>query len=355
MTELIYCPVFEKQPSDEYLERWREHIAATGCPETFENVSTTKPTQHENIVLLSDEIRVPVLLRPGGDRVPCSFCAPGSPKFIRGRMAYFPDEKAVRFIGHQCAATHFGENYQHAERLFRRQQRCREYFELWDEIASRRVTLVEFVDRMAAVASDLQFAREQFDTGTAKGFCKFLHTELAQTDGELFVDEDLGGKDRHGNVVIQRKSIGKAAGLKFLAEGYDVARDTRRLKMGLSDAERALPEWAPMNPEHPGTEEILKRGQFVEKVMRDMLATLALIMDGQEFLKRKHLSMLHRWGNRPGTPFGRFEIKADANQVLVRSDTYAGIHYANVNVPARAHHPIPVVHTDVAIIQKKVS
>ncbi|MBT1155751.1 hypothetical protein J1C56_09115 [Aminobacter anthyllidis] len=355
MTDLAHYPVFETQPSDEYLERWRQHIATTGCPETFENVSTSRPTQHDNIVLLSEEITVPVMLRPGGERVPCSFCAPGSPKFIRGRMAYFPDEGTARFVGHQCAATHYGENFRHAERLFRRQQACRDYFDTWLEIGARRDALTQFVARMSKIAADLQFARDQLDE-QAKGYSQFLHRELAQTNGELFVDADLGMKDRLGNAVIQRKAIGRAHGLKFLAEGYDVKRDVCQLQSALADAAHPLPGWSPTTPEHPATEEILKRGRMVERAMRSMLATLASIEDGQKFFARKNLQTLHRWGNRPNTPFARFEISVDGRQVLFRSESFAGPHYANVVVPEGAHTPLPPANDpDVVFIERKVA
>ncbi|CAN7370017.1 hypothetical protein [Aminobacter ciceronei] len=355
MMDLAHHPVFEGQPSDDYLERWRQHTATTGRPEDFECVSTSRPTQHDNIVLLSEEITVPVLLRPGGERVPCSFCAPGSPKFIRGRMAYFPDEKTVRFVGHQCAATHYGENFRHAERLFRRQQACRDYFDTWQEIGARREALAQFVARMAKIAADLQFVRDQLDE-QAKGYCEFLQRELAQTNGELFIDADLGMKDRTGNAVIQRKSIGRASGLKFLAYGYDVKRDVRHLQTALTDAAQPLPDWSPTTPEHPATDEILKRGRMVARAMRSMLATLASIDDGQRFFARKNLLLLHRWGNRPNTPFARFEISVDGRQVLFRSDSFAGLHYANVVVPEGTHTALPPANDpDVVFIERKVA
>lgn len=350
-----FFPVFEEMPSDEFIAKWREYITETGCPENFENVSTTKPTQIENIILLSEEISVPISLRPGGERVPCPFCAVGSPKFIRGRMAYFPDERAVRFVGHRCAATHFGENFQHAERLFRRQRACREYFDLWQEVANRRGALVQFVGNLSKIAMDLQFVRDQMEEQAA-GYCQFLHRELAQTDGELFVDADLGMTDRSGNAVIQRKSIGKADGLKFLAEGYDVARGVRLLQSALSDAENPLAEWSPTSPEHAATEDVLKRGRIVEKAMRSMLVILASIGDGQTFLVRKNLLLLHRWGNRPSTPFIRFEISVDGRQVLFRSESFAGAHYANVIVPEGTNNSLPPANDpDVKFFEKKAA
>lgn len=330
-----FFPVFDAMPDDEFIARWREHISATGTPEEFESVSTTKPVQLENINLLSEEIVVPIKLRLGGDLVPCPFCAPGSPKFIRGRMAYFPDEKAVRFVGHKCAKSHFGENFKRAEAMFRHQTMCRQYIDLWREIGPRYDDIERFLCVMSKAAVDVQFVRDQLDK-QAIGFASFLHGELAQVRGELFVKLDLGIKDRNGNPVIQEKLIGTAAGLRFLSRGYDVEKRIRQIKSALGTVEVELPEWAPSSPEHPATEEILKRGRLVEKSIQRIPELLADINDGLLFLRRKNLSLVHRWGNRMDTPFARFEIKSDDRQLQVRSNSFAGDHYTNVLIPAAA-------------------
>jgi len=344
-----FFPVFDTMPSDEFITRWREHTSNTGMPEEFESVSTTKPAQLENINLLSEEIAVPIKLRPGEDRVPCPFCAPGSPKFIRGRMAYFPDEKAVRFIGHKCAQSHFGDNFKLAEAVFRRQTMCRQYIELWREIGPRYGDMERFLDVMSKSAVDLQFVRDQLDK-QATGFAGFLHGELAQVRGELFVKLDLGIKDRNGTAVIQEKLIGTAAGLRFLSRGYDVEKRIRQTRSALSTVEVELPEWIPSSPEHPATAEILKRGRLVEKSIQRIPGLLADINDGLLFLRRKNLSLIHQWGNRMDTPFARFEIKSDDRQMQVRSNSFAGDHYANVLIPAAAKLA-PVKTPDPAIEQ----
>lgn len=331
-TSTSFHPIFPSVPNDEYLARWRECIARTGRPEDFEGVSTNKPTQLENIVLLSEEIKVPVGLRPGGDKVPCPFCATTAPKFIRGRMAYFPDEQAVRFVGHRCAQTHFGDNFKHAERTFRRQMACRSYIDLWKEVAEQRSGLVQFVEPLSAIAEDLHFTIEQLD-GHARGFRTFLHTELAQTDGELFLRSDLGMTDRLGNAVVQSKSIGKAAGLRFLWEGYSAARDLRQMKSALADSEHPLPEWHATSPEHPATDEIIRRGRMLEKALRNMLPALADIQDGIGFFAPKNVGLIHRWGNRPQTPFAKFEFGLAGRQLLVRCRSIAGEYFANVLIP----------------------
>lgn len=330
-----HFPNFEQIPDDAFINDWRAHITATGCPEDFHQVSTSVPEQHENINLLSEEISVPISLRPNGDLVPCPFCAPDSPKFMRGRMAHFPDEKVIRFIGHRCAATHFGENYRHAERAFKRQKKCRQYIDLWKQIAPQYGDLVQFIDLMAKSADDLQFVRDELDR-QAPGLSGFLHGELAQTNGDLFINVDLGGKDRHGNAVIQRKQLGTANGLRFLDRDYDISRQVKRGRSALSTVEDDLPEWTPSSPEHPSTDEILKRGQLVQRALERIPEMLEDIKDGLLFLRPRNIAMIHQWGNRVDNPYTRFEVKSDDRQVRIRCNSFAGEHYANVVIPPGA-------------------
>lgn len=331
-TSTKFHPVFPTLPSDEYLAEWRNFISTTGRPEDFDGVSTNKPTQLEDIVLLSEEISVPVGLRPGGEKVPCPFCATAAPKFKRGRMAYFPDEHAVRFIGHRCAQTHFGENFKHAERLFRRQQACRTYLDMWKEVGEQRASLLQFTIPLLSIAEDLQFTLQQLDEN-ARGFRAFLHTELAQTDGEIFITSDLGMKDRLGNAVVQSKAIGKAVGLRFLWEGYSAARDLSQLKSALSHTEHPLPRWEATSPEHPATDEIIKRGRALEKALRTILPTLGDVRDAMEFFAPKNVALISRWGNRPQTPFVKFEFRLSDRQLLIRVRSIAGEYFANVLLP----------------------
>lgn len=340
--DLKHVPVFPARPTDAYLLEWRDWIAATGAPEKFKNVSTSKPTQIDNIVLLSEEISVPVGRREGGGMVPCPFCSPTEPKFKNGRMAYFPDEKVVRFVGHRCAESHFGENYRAAEHAFRRQQGCQRYQALWQTAAPHLDGLAAYLAELASCADRFQLVRERLDQ-QAVGFSEFLHTELAQTGGDLSIMEDLGMKDRHGEAVIQKRSLGVAAGLRFLAHDFDVAGILRRARMGEQALRVPLPEWKAETPEHPATDAILKAGRGVERVLKAVPAARDGMLDAQAFLKGKNLALIQRWGSHPASPFSRLEIKRDERQLFVRSNTYRGQHYANVLVPPETADPLPSV------------
>jgi hypothetical protein len=337
---LVAFPIFAEQPSEQYLLRWRQHIDITGYPETFENVSTTKPDQLENIVLLSEEISVPVAKREGGEMIPCPFCSRDSPKFKRGRMAWFPDEKTTRFIGPRCAQTHFGENYRFAERMFARQDKCRQYLRLWKELGDHRSDLADLVDTILTASGDAQYLRDRIEED-APGFGEFLHRELAQTKGALKVLEDLGGKDRLGNAVMQERVIGTASGLLFLAEGAQAHRAAKRAKMVMSFLENPLPAWEPSTPEHPATEEVLRVGRAVSKALKELPRVRDTLKDAQDFIEAKNIANIHRWGRNPQSGFGSFEMRRDGKQLFIRATTFAGRFYANVLLPKKLSEPIP--------------
>ena len=161
---------------------------------------------------------------------------------------------------------------------------------------------------------------------------------------------------RQGNAVIERKSIGVAAGLAFLAPGYDAMRDIRNLKAALSDTARDLPEWAPTCPEHQATDEILKRGRVVERAMQRMVETLLSVSDGQKFLSKRNIGKIHRWGNRPSSPFSRFDLKIEDRGLLVRSNTFAGDHYANVLIADQSDRDLPSMNdSSITHIRKMVA
>lgn len=330
--------VFPSQPDDAFIAAWRTHIEGTGYPELFNNVSTSKPEQDEGIELLSEEILVPVGLREGGSRVPCPFCSRHGPKFERGRMAYFPIEHVVRFIGRHCAIKHFGENYHEAEKRYRQQAACREYIAFWKEMAARRDELEDFFAQIEPVAGNLAFVRRQIDD-QAPGFATFLYGELVQSNGELVIVTHTGVKDRHGNAVDERKSIGRAVGRSLLAREFDPKKAIDKAKAAMHDLNVDLPDWSP--DDHETTMAIVNRGWKSVKGLRYLVELRTELADAQRFLEPKNLRLIERWANDPSSPIVSLTLRRDGKQLLIRSDSYAGKHYSNAIVPETAFAALP--------------
>lgn len=323
-----HFPEFGRQPDEAYLQEWRNHIQETGYPERFDRVSSSRPEQMHNIVLLSEEIRVPTSIRDGGERVPCPFCSPGSPKFARGRMAYFPDESVVRFVGHRCAKSHFGENYAAAERLFDRQMRCRRYVGLWSEVNERRGEIGDLLDVAEPVAAAVEDVRERIEE-QAPGFCSFLRRELAQSKGELTILEDLGQKDRAGNAVFQRTIIGTAAGLSYLETDARPLKVIRDARASLAKTSIDLPAWSATSPEHEATQDILRLGRGVAKCLRGVPEAIEVLRDAQAFLKARNIALIQRWGARSDSPFALFQMERSERQISIRVRSFAGNFFAS--------------------------
>jgi hypothetical protein len=276
----------------------------------------------------------------GGEDVPCPFCSPEKPKFGRGRMAYFPRESVIRFVGHRCAKTHFGENYATAEQQFRRQETARRYIQLWKAVATDKDKIAELLETLLAVGEKVELVRREMER-TAPGICKELYRELSNTAGELRVTDDLGMRDRHGKVVRQTQVIGTGAGLAFLRASFAPVKVVRRAKAALAATEFELPEWEPMTPEHQATEDILKLGRNLEKSLQDLPDARDAIEDAGRFLSAKNIRLLNRWGSAPSSPYAAFEMKTRGKQLVVRIRSFTGRYYANATVPEEKELKVP--------------
>ncbi|MBZ9926806.1 hypothetical protein [Mesorhizobium sp. BR1-1-4] len=332
MTDLACFPAFPTQPDDAFVASWLAHINETGYPETYPNVTTTHPPKHGKVVLLSGEVKVPVLRREGQEWVPCPICSPTGKKFKVGRGAWFPKEKAVRFIGHKCAARHFGELYAEAEERFKVDARCRHLLLSWKSLAARRGDLLTLFDEIRPTAEALAFVREQIDD-QAPGFADFLYTDLHKRGGEISIKNDTGLRDQKGQVILDTVVLGQAYGYVFLKRGFGPQNVLREAKAFLATMDTPLPAWSPGETNDAATLEILSRGGQAIKMMGAVRETVALISSAQLFLGNFTLALLERWGRNEQSPFGSLAFNKSGNQLLLRSVSFAGEHFANALFP----------------------
>lgn len=339
MTDLACYPAFATQPDDAFVSTWLGHINETGYPETFPNVSTTHPPKDGKVVLLSGEIQVPILRREGQEWVPCPICSPTSPQFKVGRMAYFPEEFAVRFIGHKCAARHFGEKYAEAEERFKVEARCRQLVAAWAALLDRRELLVSFIDGALPVADALHFVRDQIDT-QAPGFSDALYVDLAKRDGDLIVKRDSGIRDAQGRAVSEDIVLGHVNGYSFFKKSFGPQNVLREAGYFLAEMDTPLPEWTPGSDNAAAALEILTRGGQALKMMSAVREAVTAIGSAQSFLSPHNLNSLERWGRNSQSPFASLVFKRERNQLLLRAEWFAGPHYANALLPEIALHSL---------------
>jgi hypothetical protein len=264
------------------------------------------------------------------------------PKFETGRMAYFPDEHVVRFIGRQCAQTHHPEGYSQADKRFRMQEACRRYVREWPLLQSRRPVILEFVDLLRPIAADAQFLRWQLERD-APDFIGYFERAVAQTGGELFVTQNLGMKDRHGNAVVQKRSIGRASGMSFFAHDFEPKAALSKIATVLNDIAKPLPDWTPVQESNEATREIIRRGKAAEAVMEKLATVWRMLADTQSFFDRKNLRAIERWASAPDNgAFDTFELKRVDGQVLLRATSIRGPHYSNLIVPETMFATLPI-------------
>ncbi|TIW62988.1 MAG: hypothetical protein E5V48_02705 [Mesorhizobium sp.] len=335
MTTLQHFSVFPTQPDDAFVSGWLSHITDTGYPETYENITTTHPPKDGKVVLLSGEIKVPVLRREGQEWVPCPICSPTSPQFKVGRMAYYPEEQAVRFIGHNCAAKHHGELYAEAEERFKVDARCRQLIAAWSSLVERRQYLLELIEQARPVAEAQHFVREQIDD-QAPGFSEFLYTDLSRRQGVISIKNDTGVRDQKGQVVLETVVLGTVYGYVFLKKGFAPQNVLREAKAFLATMDSPLPPWSPGGTDDAATTEILTRGDQALKMMKAVRETVALVGSSRMFFDVATLGLLERWARNEQSPFRSLTFGRSGNQLLLRSDTFAGQHFANAILPDAA-------------------
>ncbi|RWC76086.1 MAG: hypothetical protein EOS30_09845 [Mesorhizobium sp.] len=332
MTDLACFPAFPSQPDDAFVAGWLAHINDTGYPETYRDITTTHPPSDGKVVLLTGEVRVPVLRREGQELVPCPICSPTAKKFKLGRGAWFPEEKAVRFIGHRCAAKHFGELYAEAEERFKVDARCRHLVAAWASLAARRDDLVSLIDQIQPTAEALAFVREQIDD-QAPGFADFLYTDLHKRGGAISIKNDTGLRDQKGQVILDTVLLGQAYGYVFLKRGFGPQNVLREARGFLTTMDTPLPAWSPGGTNDAATLEILSRGGQAIKMMSAVRETISLISSAQLFLGNFTLALLERWGRNEQSPFRSLVFNKSGKQLLLRSVSFAGEHFANALFP----------------------
>nr|CAD6417837.1 hypothetical protein REQ54_01757 [Rhizobium sp. Q54] len=340
--EARHFPLFETRPDEAYVERWKDHISETGYPETFDNVSTVRPFDMAGVVVLSGELKVPIIRREDQALVPCPLCSPNSPKFGVGRQVYFPAEKTVLFIGHDCAKRHIGEDYVAADREYRREAKAKRILDIWGELQRKAPDLRETAAKLLPVAAALEQARNEF--GKQAG--EFLHNMLSEHRfGSSGITEtvDTGLRDRKGKKVYETIQIGTLVGHEF-CEKFSPATKLRAIIKSLEDLDHPLPDWRPGDEEGgERLDEILRRGRTAISAVNRMKTIRDHVSDARRFLHVNNLKLFERWGELDSSPFDRLDFRRKGSWIFLDSVSFYGHHKASFKVSDDLFGPIPDV------------
>jgi|GEM_PF-2801090 len=326
-------PIFEERPTDEYVEGWHQYISETGYPERFDYVSTSRPGDTDEVVLLSGELKVPTAKRGDHPLIPCPICSPDSPKFKIGRMAWFPQEKVVRFIGHDCAAKHFGENYRVADKRFKLENLCHRFQRMWAAAAPEMEALERYADKLAPIAKAVEFSRVHLDDN-APGFASFLLAELGRYDGQIYLKEDTGVRER-GQIVFTDTLLGTVDGMVFVSRNFRPHQTLLAIREICADIKVPLPNWEVASGEDDAAHEIINRGRRAEWMFRSIRKLRQDLEDARNFLRDTNLALLERWGRNAQSPFASLVFRREQGHrsISLRAETFAGAFYCNLIVP----------------------
>lgn len=331
-SELSHFPIFAERPPQSLIESWFEHIRQTGSPETFESISTSKPENADNLRLLSAEILVPVARREGGELVPCPICSPWKPKFKIGRMAWFPSDQALRFIGNKCAATHFGDAFREADQRWRREARLQYLSRVCPPVVEQQDELRRVVTGLLEVGYALQFVRQQIDKH-ADQFIYLLRREGERNGGALVERRDLGVKDSQGRSIFENVTIATMRGLEFLRTDFAPADTAKELKRIVDDLSEPLPIWEVGSDDDRGGDILLARGVPIAGLPKRVIDLHAQMANAQQFLAQDNIEGIETWGQEAEQqPFVSLLFRYRGQQLVIRALSFLGRHNATTLV-----------------------
>lgn len=340
--EVRHFPVFDVRPDETFVENWKDHTSETGRPEAFENVSTVRPFDMAGVVVLSGELKVPIIRREDQALVPCPLCSPNSPKFGVGRMVWFPSEKTVLFIGHDCAKRHIGEDYVAADRQYRREAKAKRVLDIWGELQASAPLLRDTAKKLMPVALAVEQARNEFGKD-AEEFLNHMLYEYRMHSGAVSTTVDTGLKDRKGKKVYETLQFGTIVGHEF-CEKFSPATKLRAIFKSLEDIDHPLPDWRP--GEEDGGErldEILRRGRAAISAVNRMKLIRDYVSDARRFLHENNLALFEKWGELDSSPFDRLDFRRKGSWVFLDSVSFYGRHKASFRVSDDLFGPIPDV------------
>lgn len=326
--ELQLFPKFDRRPSPEFIDGWRKHIAATGSPETYIDISTTKPPRDGPVILLSEDIHVPTALRLGGDRVPCPLCSPKSPKFENGRLAYFPHESAVRCIGIDCARKFFGSDYTEALRVFRIEAQCAAFIAAWPLLQATMRTVEPIAQRLYAAGIKLNDIRVMIDR-QGPGFARFLYNDLVNRGGLIVTSRTPGARSQ------------QVEGLALLAPDFRPRPNVEDLISVCRDIRRPLPGWSASDGETAATREIMRRGKAAFDNLKAMPQIRDILSDALSFFKTSNLRRLEQWKDTGSSPFASLSFNVAGHAVQASAMSFEDRYEWSTMVPEGLASQIP--------------
>lgn len=307
MTDLILRSVFPEPPSDALRLAFRKHIATTGQPETFSDISTAQPPKDGTVVVLEHPVDINRKTRPDRGMAPCPICSPDHGKYLNGgSLIWCEATQAIYAIGPRCSA-HLWEDgrMNKAINLFMESERAKADGIRLYHLVLRIPRLLDWIARNRSLASDVTNAHVSFakDMRRLRGA---LSRALKASNGMAL--------DRGPLADIP---IGTVAGRAFLTGGWALGTDLDKAATLLRtypviEGEDLLHWIDAMTPSVRAS-----RCKEIERI-RSILSGVEQKMEAaSSFLSARNAEILGRWGQGDGAPM-HFAVSTTTSRITFR-------------------------------------
>jgi hypothetical protein len=293
-------PWWENRPSDERVEEILGFIGRTGKPFLWPGQTYNRPPDDAVIVYLA-EFQIPKskLL------VPCPCCTPRHPKYHHGMIAYFPNERVIRIMGHDCFKAFNSEGHIEALRKYHgeRQRKL--------DIAFLLDNLGNVSDFLIAVkrAAPIGHAVDELRNRACDVFAGVLRTDLWDhvRTGELRITRtrtqivQIPGQGEEEREVQLTETYGTIVGQDFLK------KRSPRLGRRLDNAVLALQQ-INFGAEHEDRvramtdDEPHQAARLLQQALKTAGDAFKAIEELRQFTSRTTIATLNGWGRLPQCP-----------------------------------------------------
>lgn len=274
---------------------FRKYVDRTGCPETFELISTAQPPRGGEIVALHHPIDINPKQRPDGGKAPCPICSPSTGKYLAGgTLIWCSETKAIYAIGPDCSTSIWSDNrLARAVNLLRRTERDQANAATLKREAALAPARLEWIEQHRPLA-------QQVDA---------LHASLAK---------DAPGLRQSISHAVKGQTFSHISGTEFLTGSWRIAQN-------LAEVARVLDKMADRLDSSSWVDELSAKGleeqlELARKAMQVLSRQEQRIAEARKFLSVRNAKALVGWNTYWWAPRD-FQASAsiDASQVILEA------------------------------------
>lgn len=295
--------IYTVNPGLELGRLFQAHVKATAQPETFPNLSTSRPPDDGELVVLAFPISVDRGRRPDRLAIPCPVCSATTPKWLhRGSFIWCEATMAIYCVGPRCGTEGWAsQRLTTAQNVFLREETAKLN-------AERLASEIRAVPSRLAWIAHAKPVVERAD---------ILQTRLAKTLPKLKLSmhrEAKASDTIRANVNGQLQSVGRIRGVAFLSSTW---RNSAKLD-GARTTLETLARDAPNEDLNAWAQQLAPtQCKNLLDLARNAAASLEGIADkmaaATAFLTDETALTLATWSQSRSAPFGYRFVRTAAN------------------------------------------